>query len=540
MLNKLVGTKHILKRESTVKIISIILTAAFTLAGCSEPSNTSAANAEKTSELSEVPSKLIKPNILFIFADDQSPKTIGAYGNTEIQTPNLDKLAQKGVNFTNAHNMGAWNGAVCQASRTMLNSGRSVWQAHKMDKEFNQGKGIDKTWAKLLEAQGYNTYMTGKWHVAAKADKVFNTSTHVRPGMPKDHWDHYKMVQLFSDFYAGKTQYKSVEEFMPVGYNRPLGPDDNSWSPTDTTQGGFYQGGKHWSEVLKDDAVAFIEQAATKPDPFFMYIAFNAPHDPRQAPQAYQDIYTAAELSLPKSWQANYPEKDLIGNGPSLRDAALAPFPRTEYATRAHLKEYYALITHLDTQVGEIMAALKASGKMDNTYIIYTADHGLAVGEHGLFGKQNMYDESIRAPFIIWGPGIEGGQKVDANIYLQDAMATSLELAGAEKPEYVFFNSIIDLAKGNTTKSHYDAIYGAYINSQRMIKKDGYKLIVYPDANKVKLFDLKKDPNEMQDLANNAMYLSKVKDLFSELVTLQNSLEDQVDLTQMYKQYAKL
>lgn len=477
-----------------------------------------------------------KPNIVFIFADDQSPKTIGQYGNTEIQTPNLDKLAQVGVNFSNAHNMGAWNGAVCQASRAMLNTGRSVWQAQKMDKQFYQGKGIETTWAKLLENQGYDTYMTGKWHVAAKAEQVFNTSKHVRPGMPNDNWDHATMEKLYADFIAGKTSYKSHDEFMPLGYNRPKDENDLEWTPTDTKMGGFYEGGKHWSEVLKDDALSFIGQAKQKNNPFFMYIAFNAPHDPRQAPQAYQDMYDLDQLSLPTNWQDNYPERNDIGNSPSLRDAALAPFPRTEYATRVHLKEYYAIISHLDTQVGEIMAALQASGKMDNTYIIYTADHGLAVGERGLFGKQNMYEESIRAPFIIWGPGIEGGQRVDANIYLQDAMATTLELAGASKPDHVFFNSVIDLAKGKTTESHYDAIYGAYIESQRMIKKDGFKLIVYPNANKVKLFDLASDPDEINNLADNITFKHKKQALFADLIQLQQSMEDQLDLTEIYQQ----
>ncbi len=483
----------------------------------------------------EVSPSQTKPNIVFIFADDQSPKTIGAYGNEFIHTPNLDELANKGVNFSNAYNMGAWNGAVCQASRAMLNSGRSVWQAKKMDETFRQGKGIDTTWAKLMEAQGYDTYMTGKWHVSANANKVFKTSKHVRPGMPKDNWDHYKMVQTFKDYYAGKTDYKSVEEFMPIGYNRPLSKDDNSWSPTDHKHGGFYQGGKHWSEVLKDDAISFIDEAASKSNPFFMYVAFNAPHDPRQAPKAYQDMYKASDLPLPNNWLENYPEKDFIGNGPSLRDAALAPFPRTEYATQVHLKEYYALISHLDTQVGEIIAALKASNQLDNTYIIYTADHGLAVGERGLFGKQNMYEESVKAPFIIWGPGIEGGQTVDADIYLQDAMASSLELAGAAKPDYVFFNSIIDLAKGKQRKSHYEAIYGAYIDSQRMIKKDGFKLIVYPDAKKIKLFDLASDKDEMSNLSDKPQYKTKIKLLFSELLAMQDSLEDSLDLQELYR-----
>jgi arylsulfatase A-like enzyme len=520
------NTKHKLKYLSGILICVASLTGCF-----GETKKVESITQDVVTE-NKIPEK---PNILFIFADDQSPKTIGAYGNSQIQTPNLDQLAQKGVNFSNAYNMGSWSGAVCKASRAMINSGRSVWQAHKMDKLYSTGKGIDETWSKLLEAEGYDTYMTGKWHVTAKAHKVFQTSKHVRPGMPKDNWDHWTMVNLFKDFYAGKTDYKSVEEFMPVGYNRPLSPEDDSWSPTDPKHGGFYQGGKHWSEVLKDDAVSFINEAANKPNPFFMYVAFNAPHDPRQAPKAYQDKYTAAELALPKNWEDNYPEKDFIGNGPSLRDAALAPFPRTKFATREHLKEYYALITHLDTQVGEIMGALKASGKMDNTYIIYTADHGLSVGERGLFGKQNMYEEAVRAPFIIWGPGIEGGQTVDADIYLQDAMATSLDIAGADKPDYVFFNSIIDLAKGKTTQGSYDAIYGAYINSQRMIKKDGFKLIVYPDAKKIKLFDLTADPDEMHDIASNSKYSSKVKKLFNELVKLQNSFEDSLDLTEMLK-----
>ncbi len=525
-----------LNKATIIYAFCLSLAAVLSLAGCSKessensPSNPVAHNTTVTSA---------KPNIVFIFADDQSPKTIGEYGNKEILTPNLDKLAQQGVNFTNAHNMGAWNGAVCQASRAMLNTGRSVWRAHKFDTQLSSADGIEQTWAKMLERQGYDTYMTGKWHVAADAEEVFQVSKHIRPGMPNDNWDHATMEKLYDDFIAGKTSYKTHDEFMPLGYNRPKDENDLEWTPTDTKMGGFYEGGKHWSEVLKDDAIGFIDQAKQKNNPFFMYIAFNAPHDPRQAPQEYQDLYKLDELSLPNNWQDNYPERNDIGNSPSLRDAALAPFPRTEFATKVHLKEYYAIISHLDTQVGEIMAALEASGKMDNTYIIYTADHGLAVGERGLFGKQNMYEESIRAPFIIWGPDIKGGRFVDSNIYLQDVMATSLELAGVDKPEHVFFNSVIDLAKGDSTESHYDAIYGAYIQSQRMIKKDGYKLIVYPDADKIKLYNLNDDPDEVNNLADLTAYQEKKNKLFADLITLQNELGDELDLTSMYKEIVR-
>lgn len=472
-----------------------------------------------------------KPNIVFIFADDQAPDTIAAYGNKEILTPNLDQLAQQGVNFTNAHNMGSWAGAVCIASRTMLNTGRSLWRAQDIYNQKDNRLIEPQMWSNLLSQQGYETYMTGKWHVHIDADKIFDNVKHVRPGMPKDTWDHWAMVEKFANFYNGESEFNYYEDFMPNGYNRPKSPQDNSWSPTDPKHGGFYEGGKHWSDVVKDNAIEFIADIKKKGKPFFMYIAFNAPHDPRQAPQEYQNLYTLDALTVPENFQAEYPEKDLIGNGPQLRDAALAPFPRTKYATVIHKKEYYALISHLDTQVGDIITALKASGEYDNTYIIYTADHGLAVGEHGLFGKQNMYEHSIRSPFIIWGPGLEAGRMINSDIYIQDAMATSLALAGMPKSKDIFFNSIIELAKGRQKESHYPAIYGAYKDSQRMIKKDGYKLILYPFAQKIKLFNLNNDPNEITNLADIKEYKSTINSLLKELQKLQAELDDPLDLS---------
>lgn len=475
-----------------------------------------------------------KPNIVFLFADDQSAKTIGAYGNEQIKTPHLDRLVREGASFTNAYNMGAWNGAVCQASRAMIISGLSVWQAYDMDQTFKAGGGVDRTWGKLMERQGYDTYMTGKWHVSAPASKVFQHTTHIRPGMPKDNWDH-RVGRRYAAVKAGEMSYESFSESMPLGYNRPLSKEPGAWSPTDPKHGGYWEGGKHWSEVLKDDALTFIDRAKNDDSPFFMYLAFNAPHDPRQAPQAYQDLYDPASLELPVSWQPLYPEKDAIGNGPGLRDAALAPFPRTEEATRVHLKEYYAIVSHLDAQVGQILDAIEASGKADNTYIIYTADHGLAVGEHGLLGKQSMYDHSVRAPFIIKGPGIKGGTTVATDIYLQDAMATALELAGTEKPGHVFFNSVLPLATGESNRGSYDSIYGAYINSQRMIKKEGFKLIVYPKANTLKLFDLDNDPDELTNLAGVAAYDGRVRSLFELLLSEQERLGDRLDLKPMFE-----
>ncbi len=472
--------------------------------------------------------KPIKPNIVFVFADDLTYTAINALGNNEVQTPNLDRLVNNGTTFTHAYNMGAWNGAVCAASRAMLISGRSVWDANSYRQVWKKNNGYDKTWGKLMEGAGYDTYMTGKWHVDAPADSVFQNVVHIRPGMPRDAWSHNGKISYFNKMLA---QGKSKEEIRAIGYNRPQDKNDTTWTPTNKKFGGFWEGGKHWSEVLKDDALGFIEQTKKSDKPFFIYLAFNAPHDPRQSPQRFLDKYPIDNISVPKSFMSMYPFKDSIGNGPGLRDEALAPFPRTEYAIKTHIREYYALITHLDEQIGVILKELEATGKMDNTYIIFTSDHGLAMGRHGLLGKQTQFDHSIRPPFMITGPSIPKGKKVDADIYLQDAMATSLELAGIEKPNYVFFNSVLDLATGKQTKSNYDAIYNGYIKYQRMIRKDGFKLIVYPKIKKVLLFDLANDPEEMNDLAEMPAYKDKVKTLFKELLQLQKQMRDHLDIS---------
>ena len=472
-----------------------------------------------------------KPNIVFIFADDMTYTAINALGNSEIQTPNLDRLANQGTTFTHAYNMGAWNGAVCVASRAMIISGRSVWDANQFRKHWIDGNEFNKTWGKLMEGASYETYMTGKWHVDAPADSVFQNVTHVRRGMPWDSWGHGGKIPAINEMIKKGS---SEKEIRAIGYNRPLSENDTAWNPTDKKFGGFWVGGKHWSEVLKDDAIKFVEKSKVKDNPFFMYLAFNAPHDPRQAPQEYIDMYPLDGISLPKSWMPMYPFKDSIGNGPGLRDEALAPFPRTEYATKKHIQEYYALISHMDDQIGLILDELEASGKMANTYIIFTSDHGLAMGRHGLMGKQTQFDHSVRAPFLIVGPNVSKGKKIYADIYLQDAMATSLELAGVEKPNYVYFNSIMGFIDGNRTESYYDAIYGAYVNTQRMIRKDGFKLMVYPKLKKVLLFDMENDPEEMNDLALDAQYKGKIDSLFKELLKLQEELNDPLDITECY------
>ena len=447
-----------------------------------------------------------QPNILFIFADDQCFNTIRALGGDELETPNLDALAKRGTTFTHAYNMGSWSGAVCIASRTMLNSGRFVWNANAIHGQSEKERSEGRWWSEYLKRAGSRTYMTGKWHCRANAEKAFDVARDIRPGMPK-----------------------AVE----LGYNRPLPDGTDPWSPSDPKFGGFWEGGTHWSEVVANHAEDFLSEAKDDQSPFFMYLAFNAPHDPRQAPQSFIDRYPADRIAIPENFQPLYPFADAIGCGKSLRDERLAPFPRTSKAVQVHRSEYYALITHMDAQIGRILSALEKSGKANNTWIFFTADHGLAVGQHGLFGKQNMYDHSVRVPFIVSGPNVQAGASINEPIYLQDIMPTTLDLAHVEKPEHVEFNSLLPLLDGK--KSPYEYIYGCYLQKQRSIRTRTHKLIVYPEAPQVRLYNIAEDPLEMNDLAKDPANASIVDELLENLIALQKDMHDELDLTSIRK-----
>ncbi|MFD0797277.1 sulfatase-like hydrolase/transferase [Maribacter chungangensis] len=505
-----------------LKQILFMVSIAFSIASCQE---------SKTAQQAK---DIHKPNIVFLYTDDQTFASIHALGNEEIYTPNLDRMAKAGTSFTHAYNMGGWHGAICVASRSMIISGSFLWNAKEKERLWSakDSMALQETWPKLMEKEGYDTYMTGKWHVQAPADVIFSETKHIRPGMPPDRRGELSAVFKKWETESGDMTYWN--DYLPMEYARPRDENDTEWLPTDSLQGGFWEGGTHWSEVVRNDALDFIDRSKTKENPFFMYLAFNAPHDPRQAPQRFLDMYPVDSIKVPDSFLPEYPFKDAIGNQATLRDEALAPYPRTEYAIKKHRQEYYALISHLDEQIGSILDALEDAGKMDNTYIFFASDHGLSVGHHGLLGKQSLFDHSVRVPLIVMGPDVPANQQLPQDVYLQDIMATSLELAGAEKPVYLQFNSFMDVVSGDNTKGHYKNVYGAYMNLQRMIRQEDYKLIVYPKIDKVLLFDMKTDPNELTDLATLPKHKEKVNNLFKELMELQKTMNDSLDLSPTY------
>ncbi len=445
-----------------------------------------------------------KPNILFIFADDQCYETIAALGHTDIDTPNLDRLVNRGTLFTHTYNMGGWNGALCIASRTMINTGRFMWRALELEPKLNQEIREERMWSQLMRNAGYETFFTGKWHVKADTGAIFDHVSHVRPGMP------------------GPVYY-------PEAYNRPVEGETDPWDATDPKFAGFWAGGTHWSEVVASNAENFFDVATRSDKPFFMYLAFNAPHDPRQAPQEYLDRYPLDRIEIPETYADAYPYSD-GANIAKVRDEVLAPSPRSEYAVKVHRREYYAIITHMDAQIGRILDKLEQSGEAENTYIFFTADHGLAVGHHGFIGKQNMYEHSMRPPLIIVGPDIPKGKKVDARVYLQDVMPSSLEVADIAIPEYVEFQSLLPLIEGKKDKQ-YDYIYGAYEKgSQRALISQDFKLILYPKINKYRLYNLDTDPMEMDDLADDLKYQGRLERMFAEFNWVKNRMDDPLEM----------
>ena len=247
-----------------------------------------------------------KPNILFIFADDLMFNSIGDLDNCSIKTPNLDRLMDSGVSFSRTYNQGSYSQAVCIASRTMLVTGANLWKAatYSKVKEGNAVNKPEKYWPEYLNEAGYDTYMSGKWHVnEVKPKNIFDYTKDIRGGMARQ---------------TQKRYARSFEEEKP-----------DTWSPYDKKLGGFWKGGKHWSEVLADNGVSFLEQAKSSENPFFMYLAFNAPHDPRQAPKEFIDMYPLTEIKVPENFIPEYPYNEYAGAGLGLRDERLAPFPRT-------------------------------------------------------------------------------------------------------------------------------------------------------------------------------------------------------------------
>ncbi len=424
-----------------------------------------------------------QPNVLLFFTDDQRFDTIRALGNDAIHTPNIDRLVARGTTFTHAHIPCGTHGAICMPSRAMLHTGRTLFHLE------DSGSSIPREHTMLgetLRENGYRTWGAGKWHNGRESfNRGFDDGDEIYFGGMADHWN----VPAYH--YDASGKYDKRLAYIPDPPS--FGNNEVAWRDCD-----HIHAGRHSSEVLADAVIDHI-RGQDGSTPFFAYVALLAPHDPRTMPPQFLSMYPPQDVELPANFLGGHP----FDNGSlRIRDELLARFPRTPEETRRHIAEYYAMISHLDHELGRVLAALDEQGLSENTLIVFAGDNGLAVGQHGLMGKQNCYEHSVRVPLIFAGPGVPQGQRSEAYAYLLDIFPTLCELTDTQVPASVEGKSLV-AAMRDPTETVRDSLYFAYVSSQRAVKNRTHKLIEYAVRDcerQTQLFDLERDPWETRNL----------------------------------------
>jgi len=434
-----------------------------------------------------------RPNIVLLVADDMRPDVIAALGNSHIKTPHLDELVRRGVVFTRA----TCAHPLCYPSRAELLTGCTGFRNGSYS-----GLSLNKDvplWPQVMRAAGYQTWYVGKWHTAGRPSSV----------------GYDECDGLYAGGQASDEPYLDFRGRPATGYR--------GWQfQTDDGQR-FPEKGIGLTTAIS----AQFADAATRvlhrkrEQPFFVHVNFTAPHDPRLWPPGYERMYEPARLPLPKSFRAEHPfdHGNLRG-----RDELLLPFPRTADDVRQELACYYAVVSHLDAQIGRILAALAETGQRDNTLIVFTSDHGLALGSHGLVGKQNMYEHTINVPLVISGPGIPAGQRFAAQCYLRDLFPTACELAGIAVPP-IDGRSLVPVLQGKQAEV-YPFIVGYFQDTQRMIREGSWKLIWYPKIDRWQLFDIGADPDELHDASARPDQAARMAELRGKLTKWLNEQRD--------------
>lgn len=447
-----------------------------------------------------------RPNVLFILADDQRFDMLGALGRCPVRTPHLDRLMQRGTTFTRAHIMGGSCGAVCMPSRAMIHTGRTLYNLE----EAGHTIPADHTLlGEHLRANGYHTWGCGKWHQTTEAfNRSFADGDEIFFGGMTDHWN------VPAHHYDPTGKYDNHLPMCPA----PMQSNEVNWRHCD-----HVTAGKHSSELFADAAIRFVNDAP-RDRPWFSYVSLMAPHDPRTMPQRFLDMYDPDAIELPENYLPVHP----FDNGElSIRDEKLAGFPRTESEVRRHIAEYYAMITHLDEEMGRVFDTLESTGQLENTVIVFAGDNGLAVGQHGLMGKQSLYDHSVRVPLIMAGPGIPENQQSESLCYLLDIFPTLCDLAGMDTPESVEGRSLKPSLDDASTSVR-DVVHLGYRHLMRGVSDGRHKLIEYAvdGHRRTQLFDLEQDPWETTDLIDAPDQGETVTRLRNELEKWREELND--------------
>ncbi len=432
-----------------------------------------------------------RPNVLFLYTDDQARWGMRTFGNAEIQTPNMDRIGREGAVFVNAFT----TTPVCSPSRVgqfCSRYGTEVGITDWINPMAEPDLGLDPSligWPELLKASGYATALFGKWHLG-DLDRYHPT------GQGYDHFFGFR-----------------------GGGNRPIDPTLEKDGVEQKFEGSL-------PDLLVDDAIEFIRSHQDRP--FLASVHFRAPHVP-YAP-------------VPKQDSAPYLDFD-----PTLPDppGLTLPIDRTKKLTR----EYYSSIHSVDRNVGRLLKLLAELKLADDTIVIFTSDHGYQIGHNGLWHKgngvwlaeghsgrrPNMFEESIRVPLVVRWPGVvKPGTTIDQVVKQLDFFPTLLDMAGVGTPPNLKIHgrSFAPILKGepvewnDTLFGQYDMHHGA-IARMRMIRTPDWKLIRHFEPGvEDEMFDLAHDPEENENLANSSTYRSTYETLNTQLLAWMRSIGD--------------
>jgi arylsulfatase A-like enzyme len=346
------------------------------------------------------------------------------------------------------------------------------------------------TWPRTMGEGGYNSWYVGKWHNNDKPSAHgFSESRGLYAGGGR-RW------------YKPQVDWKGMEV---TGYRNWLFQKEDGQRFPERGVGLTSDISAQFAEA----AISFIRCKTEKP--FFLQVNFTAPHDPLLMPPGYENKYDPTKIPLPKNFLPRHPFDHGNFDG---RDEKMLPWPRDPVMVRKNLAVYYAVISHMDEQIGRILDILEETKQTKDTLVIFTSDHGLAVGSHGLMGKQNMYEHTIRVPLVMAGPGIPKGKRNEALCYLRDLFPTICDLIGLPIPKSVEGRSLKPVIR-EEKNSVYSEIYGYFRDKQRMVRDKRWKLIHYPEIDRYQLFDLNKDPFEKNDLIGKDHHAQVVRHLQS-------------------------
>ena len=435
-----------------------------------------------------------RPNVLFIFTDDQRPDAFGALGNPDIKTPNMDRIINSGFVFNRAYIQGSMTFATCLPSRAMIMSGKPLFRAPL---QLDSGMLMPQVFQKA----GYRTFATGKWHNGASSfEKCFDEAEAVFFGG------------------AARTHINVPVNRMIAGLMVP------------------YDAGETFStDLFADAAIEFIEGQSEKEQPFFCYIPFTAPHSPVTPPGKWATMYDPDKITLPPNHAALRPDLVDQQQGTSRRGGGrggrgrqggdVSPVDRAKQRYAA----YYGLISHLDHHIGRVLDTLKKTGQAENTIILFATDHGMSMDSHGQSGKHNAYEHTSRVQIVASGAGVPKGSS-DALVYLYDIYPTLCGLTGLPIPDEVEGKSLAKVIHGKQAKVR-DHLFTAYMDDQRTIRDDRWKLFYRSKEDRAALYDLKNDPHELNDLAAKPENKDRIAKLKVELAKAQQLYGDTPEVT---------